>query len=126
MNTINNCPQVLTDQDKIEDLLSEEKYLISGYGTFIPEASCPQLRQVLTQNFTECVQNQYTIFDQMNQLGWYPTKDAPVADVNAAREKFQQMQQQLLNLRRNKLKPQQMENTRSPKAVSVLMICRLA
>ena len=31
----------------------------------------------------------------MNQLGWYPTKDAPVADVNAAREKFQQMQQQL-------------------------------
>ena len=95
MNTINNCPQVLTDQDKIEDLLSEEKYLISGYGTFIPEASCPQLRQVLTQNLTECVQNQYTIFDQMNQLGWYPTKAAPVADVNAAREKFTQMQRQL-------------------------------
>ena len=67
MNTINNCPQVLTDQDKIEDLLSEEKYLISGYGTFIPEASCPQLRQVLTQNFTECVQNQYTIIARKAQ-----------------------------------------------------------
>ena len=86
---------VMNDQYGMEDLLEQEKYLIHNYGTFIPEASCPQLRQVLTQNFTECVQNQYTIFDQMNQLGWYPTKDAPVADVNAAREKFQQMQQQL-------------------------------
>ncbi len=95
MQTVNHCPQILNDQDKIADLLAEEKYLIGGYGTFIPEAACPQLRQVLTQNLTECVQNQYAIFDQMNQLGWYPTKDAPVADVNAAREKFQQMQQQL-------------------------------
>ena len=90
-----NGTQVLNDQDKLEDLLSEEKYLISAYGTFIPEASCPQLRQVLTQNLTECADNQYAIFDQMSQLGWYPTKDAPVADVTAARDKFRQMKQSL-------------------------------
>ena len=53
---------VMNDQYGMEDLLEQEKYLIHNYGTFIPEASCPQLRQVLTQNFTECVQNQYTIF----------------------------------------------------------------
>ena len=90
-----NGTQVLNDQDKLEDLLSEEKYLISAYGTFIPEASCPQLRQVLTQNFTDCAQNQYDIFDKMNQLGWYPTKAAPAADVNAARDKFNQLRQTL-------------------------------
>ena len=90
-----NGTQVLNDQDKLEDLLSEEKYLISAYGTFIPEASCPQLRQVLTQNLTECADNQYAIFDQMSQLGWYPTKDAPVADVTAARDTFSQMKQSL-------------------------------
>ena len=88
-----NGTQVLNDQDKLEDLLSEEKYLISAYGSFIPEASCPQLRQVLTQNLTECADNQYAIFDQMSQLGWYPTKDAPVADVTAACDKFSQMKQ---------------------------------
>ena len=46
----NECPcgqTALNDQDRLEDLLSQEKYLISAYGTFIPEASCPQLRQVL-------------------------------------------------------------------------------
>jgi len=87
--------QTLNDQDKMEDMLSEEKSLISAYGTFIPEASCPQLRQVLTQNFNECVENQYAIFDQMSQLGWYPTKAAPAADVTAARDKFSQLKQTL-------------------------------
>lgn len=95
MQTVKTCPQVLCDQDKMEDLLSEEKSLIGSYGTLIPEASCPQLRQTLTQNFTECLQNQYTIFDQMAQLGWYPTKAAPAADVNAARDKFSRLRQQL-------------------------------
>ncbi|MBO4886362.1 MAG: spore coat protein [Clostridia bacterium] len=91
----NNDAQVLNDQDKLEDLLSEEKYLISAYGTFIPEASCPQLRQVLTQNLNGCVENQYAVFDQMSRMGWYPTKDAPAADVTAARDKFSQLQQTL-------------------------------
>ena len=95
MQINNNCAQVLNDQDKLEDLLSEEKYLINAYGTFIPEATCPQLRQVLTQNFTDCLQNQYAIFDQMSQLGWYQTKNAPAADINTARQKFAQLKQQL-------------------------------
>ena len=78
---------VLSEQDMMQDMLSEEKTLLSNYGTFIPEAACPQLRQVLTQNFTDCAQNQYDIFDRMNQLGWYPTKAAQAAEVSAARDK---------------------------------------
>ncbi len=92
---MNNPAPVMNDQDKLEDLLSEEKYLISAYGTFIPEAVCPQLRQVLTRNLTECVDDQYLIFDQMSQKGWYPTKDAPAADIDAAREKFSQLRQSM-------------------------------
>ena len=37
-----------TDQDRMEDLIAQEKYLINGYSTFIPEATCPELRQVLS------------------------------------------------------------------------------
>ena len=91
-----NCNQAaLTDQDRMEDLLSQEKYLINAYGTFIPEATCPQLRQVLTANFNDCVQNQYTVFDQMNQMGWYPVKPAPMPEIDAARQKFASLKQQL-------------------------------
>ena len=85
----------LNDKERMEDLLAQEKYLISAYSTFIPEASCPNLRQVLTTNFNDCVQNQYQVFDKMSQLGWYPGKTAPQPEVDAARQKFQQMKQQL-------------------------------
>ena len=85
----------LNDKERMEDLLSQEKHLITTYSTFIPEAACPNLRNVLTTNFTDCVQNQYQVYDKMNQLGWYPPKPAQQTDVDAARQKFQQMKQQL-------------------------------
>ncbi len=91
-----DCNQMnLTDQDRLEDMLSQEKYLISAYSTFIPEATCPQLRQVLSANFSDCVQNQFTVFDQMNQMGMYPVKPAPTQDIDAARQKFAQLKQQM-------------------------------
>lgn len=95
MNQMGNNQSVLNDQDRMQDLLTQEKYLIGAYGTFIPEATCPQLRQLLVNNFNECVQNQFTVFDQMNQMGWYQTKNAPMPEVDAARQKFAQMKNQM-------------------------------
>lgn len=46
---------LLTDKDRMEDMLTQEKYLISVYSSFIPEADCPQLKTVLTDNFNGCV-----------------------------------------------------------------------
>lgn len=48
----------LSQQDRMEDLLSEEKHLIDIYATMIPESSCPVLRQVLTENLNGCINNQ--------------------------------------------------------------------
>ena len=89
------CVCNLTEQDLMEDLLTSEKYLIGSYSTFIPEAVCPQLKHVLTDNFNGCVLNQPEIFDKMNQLGWYAAKDAPKPEVEAARQKYQQMKQNI-------------------------------
>jgi len=86
---------MLTDQDRMEDLLTQEKFMISSYGSFIPEAECPNLRRVLSENFDGCVNDQHAIFDQMNQLGWYQTKDAPTPEIEAARQKFRQMKTQI-------------------------------
>jgi len=88
-----NC--ALSEQERMEDLLSQEKYLIDGYATMIPEASCPVLRQVLTENLNGCLNNQYTVFDKMSQLGWYNLKEAPQPEIDAAVQKFSQLQQQL-------------------------------
>ena len=85
----------LTDQDRMEDMLTSEKYLITSYSAFIPEAVCPQLKYVLSDNFNGCVMNQTEIFDKMNQLGWYAAKSAPKPEVEAARQKYQQMKQNI-------------------------------
>ena len=84
-----------TDQDRMEDLIAQEKYLISSYSSFIPEASCPELRQVLNENLNGCCNNQFAVFDKMSQLGWYPTKSAQQAEINEAKQKFSQLQQKL-------------------------------
>jgi len=95
---MSNCMRgscTLNDQERMEDLLSQEKYLIDGYAAFIPEASCPNLRQVLSENLSGCFNNQYTVFDKMSQLGWYPTKNAPQTEIDEARQKSDQLKQQL-------------------------------
>lgn len=92
-NATGSC--VFTDEDRMQDLLAQEKYLIDGYSTFIPEAACPQLRQVLCDNLNGCFNNQYAVFDKMSQLGWYPTKNAPQADIDEIRQKSEQLKQQL-------------------------------
>lgn len=94
-----NMPQIssLTDQDRLEDLLNQEKYMISSYSSFVPEASDTQLRQVLTDNLNQTFQTQFSIFEQMNQHGWYPQKNAMPADVTTAQQKFAQMKTQMGN-----------------------------
>ena len=87
--------QQLSEQQRMEDLLTQEKYMIGAYSTLLPEADCPQMRQVLLENLEQSAQSQFSVFDKMNSLGWYPTKPAQQADVQAARQKFAQMKQQI-------------------------------
>ena len=84
-----------TDQDRMEDLIAQEKYLINGYSTFIPEATCPELRQVLSENLNGCFGSQYAVYDKMSQLGWYPSKNAQQTEIDEAKQKFTQLQQKL-------------------------------
>ena len=85
----------LSEQDLLNDLLTQEKQFISAYSTFISEASCPNLRHILMTNFDQVCEDQYQIFDLMRQKGYYQTKDAQDNEVNTAKQKFSQMKNQL-------------------------------
>lgn len=90
---MNNC--VMTDQYAIEDLLEQEKYLIHAYGTFLPEATEPQLRTVLTDNLNDCASDQYRVFTTMQRKGWYQGQSADASVLNTAKQKFSQMQSEI-------------------------------
>jgi len=84
----------LNDQDRLNDLLSQEKTLIGGYATNLCEASCQNLRGVLQQNMQATAQDQYQVFDQMRQRNWYPIEQVPPDKVQTAKQQMGQMKQQ--------------------------------
>lgn len=92
--TANNHPN-LNEKELLNDLLNQEKQLVSSYSMAITEASCPNLRNVLSTQFNQSTQDQFKVFDHMRQRGYYPTKDAQDADVQQAKQKFQTMQSEL-------------------------------
>lgn len=85
----------LSEQDMAQDMLGCHKALANGYGTLILEASCPQLREILAQNWRQTVEDQYAIFEQMHARGWYQTPPAQQQEIMASQQQFAQMQMQL-------------------------------
>lgn len=88
---MNHTTPNMTEKELLTDLLNEEKQLVKEYATYITEASCTNLRQVLVNNMWECSQDQYSVFDQMRQRNMYQTKDAPDNDVQTAKQSIQQL-----------------------------------
>lgn len=85
----------MSEQDLLNDLLNQEKQLMSNYSTFISEASCENLRKVLTNQFNQTCQDQYQVFDQMRQKGYYQTKDAQAQEVQQVKDTYTNMQSEI-------------------------------
>lgn len=84
-----------TEQELMQDILATEKQVISAYSTGITESSCPNLRNVLVDNFSRTQDVQYKVYDAMRQKGWYPTKDAQDNEVQQAKNKSTTMMNSL-------------------------------
>ena len=78
-----------TERELLTDLLHCEKTLTKDYASNCTETACPQLRAMLIRNMTECSEDQYAVFEQMQQRNLYPTKTAPQQDVQSAKQAMQ-------------------------------------
>ncbi len=85
----------LSEKDLLDDLLNQEKQLMSTYSTFLAEASCPNLRRVLSGHFTQTAEDQYEVFDHMRKKGYYQVKDAPDNEVQQTKQKFEQIKTEI-------------------------------
>ncbi len=85
----------LSEQDMMSDALNTEKLSISSYGSYLAEATCPQLRGEINQILSENQQIQYEIFDSMRQRGWYQTKNVQMNEVQQAVQKLGQMKPEI-------------------------------
>jgi len=82
----------MNELERLNDMLITEKSFVKNYSTFLTEASCPNMRRILTQNMTETADDQFTLWDMLKQRGYYKTKDAPDNEVMEVKQKLNQMQ----------------------------------
>ena len=85
----------MTEKDMLQDILVLEKDLIKTYASFITEASCENLRNVLTKNFKDTAGDQFQVFYSMTSRDMYPVKEAPAPEVAQAKKKFTDINNQL-------------------------------
>ena len=91
-NTMNTQPN-MTEQELLNDLLNQGKaaYVIVC-DVYPEEASCENLRKVLTNQFNQTSQDQYQVFGQMRQKGYYQPKDASAQEVQQTKDNFRNIQ----------------------------------
>ena len=78
----------LGDKEMLADLLSSQRQITSQYNTHAGECKCENLRDTFLNILREEHSIQSSIFNESHSRGWYPTKEAPAADINAARQQF--------------------------------------
>lgn len=78
----------MSDRDRINDVLSFEKYITQGYNTGLNEMQNPSLHQTVQNILIDAHKTQFQIFDQMWQKGWYKLKAAEQQEISQAHQQF--------------------------------------
>ena len=78
----------MTEKELLNDLLNQQKQLAGNYAMSITECSIPKMRQMLSKQHNTICQDQFQVFTQMNQRGYYPTKNAAAKDVSTAKTTY--------------------------------------
>ena len=79
----------INERDLMNDLLSYEKYLTSGYNTGLNEMQNPNLRRDVQNVLNDVHACQFQLFDLMFQKGWYKMKAADPQEIGQTYSQFQ-------------------------------------
>jgi len=72
----------------INDVLSSQKFMTSGYNNTANEASEPTVKNTMMSILKEEHQIGHDIFVEMQSRGWYQTEAAPQDKVNQTKSEF--------------------------------------
>jgi len=88
----------LTEQELLNDLLNQEKQMVTSYAAFLTEASCHNLRKLLSGNLSQTSHDQYQVFEQMREKGYYQLSDASDQEVMRVKNASKAIQDSLNSL----------------------------
>ncbi len=85
----------LSEQDLLNDLLNQEKQMVTSYAAYLTESSCHNLRKLLSSQLSQTSHDQYQVFEQMRDKGYYQAKDASDQEVQQVKSSFKAMQDEI-------------------------------
>lgn len=85
----------LNEKDAICDLLESEKQLMSLYATAIFEGSTQSIRKDFSRHLNSVAENQYWLFSQMQNRGYYTPAPAQKQQMDTICDSFKKEQKQL-------------------------------
>ena len=84
----NQCK--MNEQEKMNDLLSTQKFLTGVYNSYCNEAATSAVRSTLTSILADEHRIQEEIFNEMNARGYYPLEKAEDNKISSTKQKFAQ------------------------------------
>lgn len=88
MSNPNQCAQLLTEKELLQDSLIGQKHITASYNTFAGECVCPQLRGTMLNILEEEHNIQAELFSCLQANGWYQPAPAEQQKIQQARQKF--------------------------------------
>lgn len=80
----------MNEQQKMNDLLTSQKYLTGVYNSYCNEAATSAVRSALTSILADEHRIQEEIFTEMNSRGYYPLEKAEENKISSTKQKFAQ------------------------------------
>ncbi len=80
----------MNEQQKMNDLLTAQKYLTGVYNSYCNEAATNAVRSALTSILSDEHRIQEEIFTEMSARGYYPLEKAEENKISSTKQKFAQ------------------------------------
>ncbi|MBE7061348.1 MAG: spore coat protein [Clostridiales bacterium] len=80
----------LNEKEGFTDILILEKHILSVYATVIEESTSEGFRAVVNKHLNEAVSDQFSVFLQMTDRGFYKVETAKEEQVQQVRESYKQ------------------------------------
>jgi spore coat protein CotF len=85
----------LNERDSLQDMLDAEKQLMTLYTTALFEGSTKSMRKHFSDHLLAVANDQYSLYSQMQQLGYYEPKPAQKTMIDEANDKFKKQKKDL-------------------------------
>lgn len=85
----------LSEKDALQDLLDQEKLLMTYYAGAYTEGSSQAFRKAILKNYTAHAETQFDVFEQMLSRGYYEVQPAAKMMIDQNAEKFEKVKKQI-------------------------------